>query len=281
MTSTGVSGALGGQLRESQGWECGACGHPNRAAVSSALVCEACGVAKRYVSDPPLDLPSQPALSQVPSFWYAVGWLLAAAVGGAMLLAPTAFGAGGIGKTFLLLEVAASLYAAASSLLAATWERWFNEVKLEVPVHAATGEPFAATLSLVPYRSLERVSVNLRLLDRFYERHGTSGVKTSSRVLGSYRMLASGRLRGRRAAGFEARFTTPFPATKHADVMAEISADVLDVVGRFVPALRWNARNLREHGGYIVEATVTVGLVTRKLHKRLLAYHIGEQIHFG
>ncbi len=80
---------------------------------------------------------------------------------------------------------------------------------------------------------------------------------------------------------FEAGFVAPFPASKHSDVMAEISADVLDLLGRFVPALRWNASNLREHGGYVVEATVRVGWVTRRLHRRLIAYYIGEQIHVG
>ena len=264
-------------------WECAACGHHhhrNREGVS-ALVCEACGVAKRYVGDPALDLPSAPAFSEVPSFWYGVGWLLAAAVGGALLLAPTLLDLSGMGRNFLLIEVGASLYAAASSFLNAVWERWFNQVELVVPAHAATGKQFTATLTLVPYRALGRVSVRLKLIDRFYERDGKSGVKTLSRVLASYTMLGSGDLRARRAASFEAGFITPFPATKHTDVMAEMTADVLDVVARFVPAVGWNADNLRQHGGYIVEAEMRVGIIRRRLHKRLLAYHLGEQIYVG
>lgn len=283
VSTTRAAGSLAAGPAVPQAWECGACGHLNRPSEPglAALTCEACGVAKRYLHDPPLELPSQPSLAEVPSFWFAVGWLLAAAAGGVVLLSPSLLEVSGLGLNFLLIEVGGSLYAAASSLLDAVWERWFNEFELEVPAHAATGQPFAATLTLVPYASLERVSVDVRLLDRFYERDGKSGVKTRSRVLGSFSLLKRGELKGRRAATFEAGFLAPFPATKHTDVMAEIGADVLDLVGRFVPALRWNARNLREHGGYIVEATVTVGLVTRKLHKRLMAYHIGEQIHFG
>ncbi|HZJ08784.1 MAG TPA: zinc finger Ran-binding domain-containing protein, partial [Trueperaceae bacterium] len=259
MTTARAGGALAGPLAGPQTWECGACGHSNRPGDTgiAALTCEACGVAKRYWLDPPLDLPSQLSLTAVPGFWFGVGWLLAAIVGGVVWLSPSLTALSGLGRNFVLFEVAAALYAAASSFLDGAWERWFNQVDLAVPDHSATGQPFSATLTLVPYRSLKRVSVNIRLVDRFYEREGTSGVKTSSRVLGSFQMLRSGELRGRRSAIFEAGFTTPFPATKHSDVMAEIGADVLDVVGRFVPALRWNARNLREHGGYIVEATVT------------------------
>ena len=304
-------------------WECGACGHLNRAGQDpsrenraaesrtadggtaeggtayggtastgtaesrtagrgiAALTCEACGVARRYLDDPPLDLPQQPALSEVPSFWFALGWLLAALLGGVALLSPSVLAATGLGRNFLLLEVATALYAAGSSTLNALWERWFNQVELHVPDHAATGEQFAATLTLVPYTSLVGVSVDVRLLDRFYERNGDGNVTTRSRVLGSFALLRRGALKGRRSAVFEAGFVAPFPASKHSDVMAEISADVLDLLGRFVPALRWNASNLREHGGYVVEATVRVGWVTRRLHRRLIAYYIGEQIHFG
>ena len=238
-------------------------------------------MAKRYVGEQALDLPTQPGFSEVPSFWFGVGWLLAAAAGGVLLLAPALLEVSGMGRNFLLLEVGASLYAAASSFLNAVWERWFNQIELLVPDHAATGKPFAATLTLVPYRELEGVTVKLKLIDRYFEREGTSGVKTLSRVLGSFTMLSSGELRGRRPASFEASFLTPFPATKHTDVMAEITADVLDFVARFVPAVGWNAANLREHGGYIVEAEMSVGIVKRRLHKRLIAYYIGEQIHVG
>src|SRR5690606_21452718 len=116
---------------------------------------------------------------------------------------------------------------------------------------------------------------------RFYERNPEGQLTTRSRVLGAFSLLRRGALQGRREATFEAGFIAPFPATKHSDVMAEISADVLDLLGNVVPALRWNARNLREHGGYVVETTVRVGLVVRRLRKRVLAYHIGEQVHFG
>lgn len=265
-------------------WDCAGCGHRNRPGRGgvSALTCEACGLAKRTYGEPPLDLPPPPSLTEVPSFWFAVAWLLAAAGGTALLLYQGFQELSNVGRTFYLVEIGGSLYAAFSSLLNAVWERWFNLVQLQVPNHAATGQSFTATLKLVPYRDLQDVTVRLRLIDRFYEREaGKSTVKTLSRVLGSFTMLRSGDLRGRREAHFEAGFVAPFPATKHVDITAEMTADVLDVVGRFVPAVSWNAANLREHGGYVVEAEMSVGLVKRRLHKRLIAYHLGEQVHVG
>src|SRR5690606_40547209 len=135
---------------------------------------------------------------------------------------------------------------------------WSSDVCSSDLAHSATGKTFAVSLSMVPYDTLDNVSVNLRFVDNFYARSGDNGVETKSQDLGSQRVLRNGRLRGRRTNVFSMEFLTPFPATKHSDVMADITADVLDVIGLIVPAVRWNARNLREHGGYYVEATVRV-----------------------
>src|SRR5690606_930985 len=96
-----------------------------------------------------------------------------------------------------------------------------------------------------------------------------------------YRLLAGGALPGRRPSAFEARFLAPFPATRHSDVRAELAADVLDVVGTVVPALRWNATNLREHGGYVVVASVRVGWLARRLVTPVLVSHLGDGRHVG
>lgn len=263
-------------------WACAACGHANPARPGlSGLTCDACGVARTGVLEPPLDLPPRPGWAEVPGFWYAVGWLALLALGAALLLADGARAALGLGRQWVLLEMAAAAYAAGSSLLSAAWDRWFNQVELVVPPRAATGDEFTAELRLVPYVRLDRVWVTLALVDRFYERSGQSGVELRSRGLGSYRLLAGGALPGRRPSAFEARFLAPFPATRHSDVRAELAADVLDVVGTVVPALRWNATNLREHGGYVVVASVRVGWLPRRLVKRVLVYHIGDRLHVG
>lgn len=263
-------------------WACAECGHANRARPGlSGLTCEACGVASRGSSDPPLDLPARPSLAEVPSFWYALGWLALLVLGSVLLFSDGTRATLGLGRQWVALEMLAAAYAAGSSLLAAVWDRWFNQFELVVPERAATGERFAAEVRLVPYARLERVSVNLALVDRFYERSGESGVALRSRTLASYRLLAGGRLAGRRQAAFEARFDAPFPATPHTDVRAEITADVLGVLGSVVPALRWNAANLREHGGFVVEARVRVGWLPRRLVKRVFVYHLGDQIHVG
>lgn len=258
-------------------WQCADCGHDN----VDRLTCESCGLARHYHEDPTLDLPTRPRLRDTAGFWLGSSWALAALAGGVLLLFPDLRERTGLGLWVIFPEVAVAGYAALSSFLAAVWERWFNQFEFTVPAHAATGEPFTVTLSLVPYDTMDDVHIAVKLVDNFYTRSGDSGVETRSRALGSERVLSGGRLRGRRANVFSVEFITPFPATKHTDVMAEIMADVLDVLGVVVPAVRWNARNLREHGGYYVEATVRVGLVPRKLKKRIIAYHIGEQIYLG
>lgn len=272
-----VSGTAALTAGAAESWECAACGHPN----AGRATCEACGVAKRYHTDPSLDLPLRPRWGETSGFWLGLSWSVAAMAGLVLLLFPDLRGRTGIGLWFIVPEVALAGYAAGSSFLSAVWERWFNQFEFEVPAHSATGQPFSVNLTLVPYETLDNVHVSVRLVDNFYTRSGDSGVETSSRTLGSERPLIRGRLRGRRSNVFAVEFLTPFPATKHSDVMAEITADVLDVVGIVVPAVRWNARNLREHGGYYVEAAVRVGLVPRRLKKRIIAYYIGEQIYLG
>jgi len=263
-------------------WACPECGHENPPREGlSGLTCEACGVARRDVLAPPLDLPPRPGLAEVPGFWYALGWTAMLVLGAALLASDRALTTLGLGRQWVWLEMAAAAYAAGSSLLAAVWDRWFNEVELTVPRHAATGEEFTAALRLVPYVRLDDVSVTLALVDRFYERSGDAGVDLRSRPLGRFALLSGGTLLGRREAAFEARFLAPFPATRHTDVRAEIAADVLGVLGFFVPALRWNAANLREHGGYVVEARVRVGWLPRRLVKRVVVYHLGESLHVG
>lgn len=277
----GVSEPLSGRYGRPAGkpveaWECSACAHLNH----FADVCEACGVSRRYFEDPPLDLPYTPRLTSLPSFWLALLWSLAALAGVLLALLPGPREALGIGTAFIALEVIAATLAAGSSFLVALWERWFNQVELVVPPHVRSGEEFEVALKLVPYRTLAPVSLTFRLVDRFYVRT-KDGVETSTRALELSRPLERGSLRGRRVNAFTATFLAPFPATAHTDIRAEIAADLLGVVGVVVPALQQHARNLREHGGYYVEARLSVGPIARRLQKRVISYLIGESVYVG
>lgn len=261
---------------KAEAWLCAACGHTN----AGRAVCEACGVSRRYLEDPPLDLPLTPRLTALPSFWLAVMWSLAALAGVVAAALPGLRETLGIGTAFLVFEVPAATLAAGSCFLSALWERWFNQVELTVPNHVRSGEEFEVGLKLVPYRSLDEVSLTFKLVDRFYQRT-KDGVDTASRQLESSRPLLRGTLGGRRSHTYTATFVAPFPVTPHTDVRAELTADVLGAAGVLVPALRHHAHNLREHGGYYVEARVRVGLLTRRLQKRVLCYLIGDSVHVG
>lgn len=267
---------------EGGSWLCRECGHDNppREGVSG-LMCESCGVARRGVLEEPLDLPRRPSWAEVPGTWYALGWTLMALLGIALLFSDGTRQAVGIGRTWVLVEVLGATYAAGSSFLAALWDRWFNEIELSAPERARTGDAFTVELRLVPYVRLDGVSVTLSFLDRFYERSGDAGMSTRTQRLARHVLLGGGTLLGRREASFAATFLAPFPARRHTDIRAEIAADVLDVLGFVLPAARWNAANLREHGGFVAEAVVSVSWVPRRLVKRVFVYYIGDAVHVG
>lgn len=259
-----------------EAWLCAECGHDN----SGRATCDACGVSRHYLEDPPLDLPLTPRLTALPSFWLAIMWSLAALAGVAAALVPGLRETLGIGTAFLVFEVPAATLAAGSCLLTSLWERWFNQTTLSVPNHVRSGEEFEVELKLVPYRTLQAVSLSFKLVDRFYART-RDGVETASKQLESSKPLTKGTLSGRRSHVFGATFVAPFPVTPHTDVKAELIADLLGAAGALVPALRHHAQNLREHGGYYVETTVRVGLLSRRLQKRVLCYLIGDSVHVG
>lgn len=255
-------------------WTCALCGHCNLVSES----CEVCGVARRFLDDPPLELPGTPRLADLPSFWIGVMWGVAS-LAGLLLLANPATRAS-LGQTFLLLEVLGSGAAAFSSLYTAVWERIFNQAELMAPPHAASGSPIVARLRLVPYRAVDRVRVSIRLVDRFY-RQGDRQLELASQDLDTRLLLENGRLPGRRATELTATFLAPFPVTPHSSVDAELRAEVLGLASFLFPALKQTAANLREHGGYYLEARVRVGLLSRRYHRRVITYAVGSQIHFG
>lgn len=259
-------------------WTCSMCGHCNL----QSDQCEACGVARRFLDDPPLDVPFTPRVTELPAFWIGVMWSAAAVAGGVAFLAPALRET--IGPTFLLVEIVAAGAAAVSSFFTAAWERIFNQVQLHVPPHAAAGSSFQARLKLVPYAIVENVTVSLSMSDRFYEdgrRGRRNEVLLRTKRLSANQLLRGGRLPGRRKTELAADFIAPFPMTKHTHVQAELNAGILGFLSIFVPALKFSARNMKEHGGYYVEAYVRVGLLSRRYHKRVVTYAIGDQIHVG
>lgn len=266
--------AVVGAAWQATAWHCGACGHCNL----RADTCEACGVARRFLTDPPLDIPRQPALTDLPSFWIGLCWGAAALAGVAALLSPGLRAS--LSVTFLGLEVLAAGAACLSSLLTASWERAFNQLEVVAPPHAASGSPIDVTVRLVPYTGLERVSVAVALVDRHYRRRHRE-LELASHRLERRELLTSGRLPGRRVTELSASFLAPYPVTAHTDVQAEIMADVLGFAGFFVPALRAAATNLREHGGYYLEVRVRCGLLSRRVHRRVVTYALGNEIYFG
>lgn len=258
-------------------WDCPECGHHN----DGSTTCEVCGVARRYFQDPPLDLPFPPRLGELPNVYLGLIWGLVAAIGLALLLVPAWGEAVGLGRVFLLVGVGMAVAAASSSFSAAFWEQRFNSMELSVPTTVKTGELFDVTLTVVPYDSMPKVTVRFRLVDNFYQRSGDTGVEARSSTLDAQMALIGEPLRGRRATVLAARFLAPFPATSHSDIRADMNAAVLSLVSLVVPAAGWTARNLREHGGYYVEATIRVGWMRRKLKKRVIAYALGADLLVG
>jgi len=244
----------------------------------AGLTCDLCGVARRMMDDPPLDIPYRPRLTRIPAFWLSMMWGVAALGGVALWLSPVARGT--LGNVFLIGEIVASGSAAVSSLFTALWHRLFNELELVVPAHVKTGEPLVPVVRLVPYETLNNVTVKVKLVDRYFQK-SQDGVERAQRELASITPLRRARLRGRRLTSLSADFVAPFPDTPHESIQADIMADVLGLLSFAVPALAWQARNLREHGGYYVEAKVRVGFLSRKYHKRVITYYVGGSFHVG
>ena len=251
-------------------WDCPACGHAN----GQALVCDACGVARRHFEDPPVDIPRRPAWGEIGAAYLAGTYTLLALGGLTVALSPSLLAAIGIAREWVWIEVVLAGGAAYASALHAVFERSFNQAKLEVPRSVRTGLPFEAVVTLVPYERLERLWVTIELVDRYYEtvrRRGRREVRTRSRVLQSFRLQAGEPLAGRRHHTFRATFDAPIPSATHSNVQAEIAASIAAFFGPLVPGLSHHARNLRSHGGYYVRARVRTGWWRRSYEEQVVS----------
>lgn len=252
-------------------WSCPACGHVND---PLALVCDPCGVARRWHEDPPLDVPHPPPWHHVGAVWGALAYGALALAGVLVLAVPGWLDALGIGAPWVGLEIVVCGSAFGSSLVEAVWRRRFNRAALAVPATVRTGQAFEATLTLVPYVTLERVSVRIELVDRYYEHvshRGQRRTRTRSRTLERVDLQRNERVRGRREHTFHVGFVAPAPSLAQHDVGSEITASVLGALGPIVPGLGHYARNLREHGGFFVRAVVRFGPWRRVYEQRVTA----------
>ncbi len=237
-------------------------------------MCDPCGVARQWHEDPALDVPPPPPWHHVGAVWGALAYGALALAGGSVLLVPGWLDALGIGAPWVVLEIVLSASAFGSALVEAVWQRRFNRAVLQVPATVRTGQAFEAILTLVPYTTLERVSVRIELVDRFYEhvtRRGRRQTRTRSRTLERYDLQRGEPVRGRREHAFHVAFVAPAPSLAQHDVTSEITASILGALGPIVPGLGHYARNLREHGGFFVRAVVRFGPWRRVYEQRVTA----------
>jgi hypothetical protein len=258
-------------------WVCASCSYHN---ADAALTCEACGIAQRWHDDPPLDLPRAPGWFEVGATWALAAYGALAAGGTLLLLTPQWLERLGIGAHWVFLEVVLTGAAALHALVEAVWQRSFNQAgvrvlsSLSASEAVRTGEPFEAVLTLIPYRTLPRVWVRIELVDRYYEhvrRQGRRQTQLRSRVLDAFVLQSGEPLHGRREHAFHARFLAPVPSAAQHDVMSELVASALGVLGPIVPGVSHYAHNLREHGGFFVRAVVRVGIWRRVFERRVIA----------
>ena len=250
-------------------WSCPTCQHAN---ADDALVCDACGVARRWHEDPPLDIPPPPPWTHVGPVWAAALYGALASAGLLVLLRPVWLDALGIGAPWVLLEVTLTGAAFGGALVEAVWQRRFNRASLHVPATVRAGQRFEAVLTLVPYVRLDAVDVRFELVERTYEHvvhRGRRQTRTRSRVLERVQLQRSEPLYARREHVFAAGYDAPPPSLAHHDVASEMTASVLAVLAPLVPGLGHHARNLREHGGIFVRAVVRFGLWRRVYEQRV------------
>jgi hypothetical protein len=251
-------------------WTCGACGHAN----GDVLVCDACGVARRHLDDPPLDLPRAPTWGEVGAAYLAAMWALLAFGGFVVATAPGLIDRIGVAPIWVWAEVLLASAAAWSSLVQAVWTKRFHTAELSVPRGLRAALPFEASFLLVPFEKTEGVTVTFELVDRYVEtvRHrGRSQLRTRQRVLERVRFEAGRPLGGRRRHRFDATFTAPLPSERHSNIQAELAASLAGFLAPIVPGLGHYARNLRAHGGYYVRARVRVGFWQRTFEEQVVS----------
>jgi hypothetical protein len=265
-------------------WTCPNCAHVN----GDAAVCDACGVARRWHEDPPLDLPRAPEWHEVPATWLTWAWGALAAAGLLAYAFPplraTVTSAIGLDATWIGLEAVLASAAFWSSLQEAWFQRHFNQVTVETPTSVRTGGPFEVRLALVPYAGIDGLDLTVELIDRYYvnvRRKGRSTVATRQRLVERVVLERRARLAGRREHVYRVSLDTPFPSTIHEHLGAKIMASVMEPFGWLVPGLRHRARNLREHGGFFVRVTVGSGPFRRRFERRVVVVHLGSTIQFG
>lgn len=262
-------------------WTCPSCDHRNEA----VLVCDHCGVARRWHEDPPLDLPAAPAWHEVGATYLAIMWATLALGGMLVLGLPSLRAWVGLAPGWLLLEVVLASAAAWSSWQEVFFSSRFNQLSLSAPPQVRSGQVLEMVLTLVPYARVDGMDVRFELFDRFYEdvRHnGRTQTQTRERLLERLVMARDHSLAGRRAHEMHAVFEAPFPSTVHEHLGSKIVASVIEPLGWLVPGLRHVAHNLREHGGFYVRATVRVGLWQRRFEQRVVSVHMsGDRIVAG
>ena len=268
-------------MRE-ESWTCSECGHAN----PDVRTCERCGVARRWVRDPALDLPPRPALAALPSFWLSGLHGVAALAGALLLLRPETAPWLALHPYVQGVQTVLSAAAFWTTLQKAATERLFHRVALEVPDRVRTGEELPVLGEVVTYGPTSGVHVTIELVENTYQRterrdprlpaFGTRRrkppVTTRSDRLGRHRLLSGGRLRGRRAERFEARFEAPFPNDATRDVQADLLASAYDAFAWLVPGLGDAAENLRNHGGVWARLKVRVGPFTRTVERRVIVW---------
>lgn len=251
-------------------WACTACGYHN----DRSPICDACGVARRHLEDPPLDIPRRPRWAEIGAAYLAGTYALLALGGLTVLAIEPLRSSVGLGSEWIALEIVLAAAATYAAAIDALWTRRFNQASLSVPRTVRTGLPFDAVVTLVPYERLERVWVTIELVDRFFEtvhRGGRRSVRTRSRVVERIRLQAGESVAGRREATFIATFHAPVPSIAHGSVHAEIQASIAAFFGPLVPGLAHHARNLRQHGGYHVRARIRTGLWRRAYEQQVIS----------
>lgn len=247
-------------------------------------MCDACGVSRRWHEDPPLDLPRAPVWPEVGAAWLTGMWGLLTLGGLSVLALPPLREAIGLHLYWIALEVIVAGAATWSSLQETWFQLRFNQIRVEVPSAVRTERPFEVTLTLVPYQRVEPCDVTIELIDRFYvdvEHRGRRQVTAQQQLLDRVILERGARLSGRREHGYRASFDAPFPATVHEHLGAKITASIIEPLGFLIPGLRHYARNLREHGGFFVRATVGSGIFRRRFEQRVIVVHLGATIAFG
>ncbi len=250
-------------------WVCYNCGSKND---YRETFCASCQNARYAQRSEPGRVRGRPPVYQIPGFFGTIFWAASCLCGVSVIASPALQQTVGVHAALGGLQALLSISAFLSSLLEFVWAFRFERIDIHAPDTIKAREEFEVDVNLVPYQTIQNVSVAIDLEDRYFEQNANGQWTAGRRNRDGHMMASKETLHGGRPACFACRFKAPMPSFQHQNLSMEMQASLLRLVGWLVPGVSQLAKNMKEHGGFFVRVRIGIGLFHRNIHRRIVTY---------